>query len=83
MCIKTLDHNFTAIGLSETHLKDKSIECYHSLGYNLEYINVAGREKSGVGLNQTMLSISYDKFYVKPIHYLNHVFLKLKIYIVI
>ena len=26
LCLKTLDHKFTAIGLSETHLKDKPHE---------------------------------------------------------
>ena len=50
MCIKTLDHKLTAIGLSETHLKDKPLEYYHLPGYNLEYMNRVGREKGGVGL---------------------------------
>ena len=35
VCLKTLDHKFTAVGLSETHLKDKPIEYYHLPGYNL------------------------------------------------
>ena len=50
MCLKTLDHKFTAIGLSETHLKVKPLEYYHQPGYNFEYMNRVGREKGGVGL---------------------------------
>ena len=50
MCMKTLSHKFTAIGLSETHLKDKPLEYYHLPGYNFEYMNRVGREKGGVGL---------------------------------
>ena len=47
---KNLDHKFTAIGLSETYLKDKSLEYYHLPGYNLEYMNRVGLEKGNVGL---------------------------------
>ena len=50
MCIKTLGHKFTAIGLSETHLKDKPLEYYHLPGYNFEFMNRIGREKGGVGI---------------------------------
>ena len=50
MCIKTLGHKFTAIGLSETHLRDKPLEYYNLPGYNFEYKNRVGREKGGVGL---------------------------------
>ena len=45
MCLKTLDHKFTAIGLFETHLKDKPFEYQHLPGYNFEYMNRVGREK--------------------------------------
>ena len=59
MCIKTLDQKFTAIGLSETHLKDKPLEYYHLPGYILEYTNRVGREKGGVGLNISN-GVKYD-----------------------
>ena len=50
MCIETLGHKFTEIGLSETHLKDKPLEYYNLLGYNFEHMNRVGRERGGVGL---------------------------------
>ena len=28
-CLETLDHEFTIIGISETHMKDKPLEYYH------------------------------------------------------
>ena len=48
--LKTLDHKFTAIGLSETLLKNKPLEYYRLPGYNFEYMNRVGREKGVVGL---------------------------------
>ena len=45
LCLKTLDHKFTVIGLSETHLEDKPLDYYQ-----LEYVNRVDREKGGVGI---------------------------------
>ena len=45
LCLKTLDHKFTVIGLSETHLKDKPLDYYKLPGYNFEYTNRIGRQK--------------------------------------
>ncbi len=50
MCLKTLNHKFTAIGLSETHLKDKPHEYYNLEGYNFEHVNRIGRKSGGVGM---------------------------------
>ena len=47
-CIKTCNHEFTIIGLSETHLKDKPHNFYSLPGYNIEYVNRVGRNKGGV-----------------------------------
>ena len=47
-CLETLDHEFTIIGISETHMKDKPLEYYHLPGYNIEYTNRINREKGGV-----------------------------------
>ena len=47
-CIKTLNKDFSIIGLSETHLKDKPNDFYSLSGYNIEYMNRIGREKGGV-----------------------------------
>jgi exonuclease III len=47
-CIKTLNHSFTIIGLSETHLKEKPHDYYNLPGYKMEYTNRIGREKGGV-----------------------------------
>ena len=43
---KNLDHKFTAIDLSETHLKGKPLDFYQLPGYNFEYVNRVVREKS-------------------------------------
>ena len=50
LCLKTLDHKFTAIGLSETHLKEKPLDYCQLPGYNFEYVNRVDREKGGVGI---------------------------------
>ena len=47
-CLEILDHEFTIIGLSETHMKEKPLECFHLPGYNIEYTNRKNREKGGV-----------------------------------
>jgi len=49
-CLKALEHDFTIIGLSETHLKDKPHDYYQLNGYKMEYTNRIGREKGGVCL---------------------------------
>ena len=49
-CMKVLDHDFTIIGLSETHLKSKPLDLYNLPKYNMEYTNRIGREKGGVCL---------------------------------
>ena len=79
LCLKTLDHKFTVIGLSETHLKDKPLDYYQLPGYNFEYVNRVDREKGGVGIFiANNVKYSYDMTYVKQIRTLNHVLLKLK-----
>ena len=63
LCMKTLNHKFTAIGLSETHLKDKPLDCYYLPGYNFEYVNRIGREKGGVGMfisNDVKYKVRHD-----------------------
>lgn len=47
-CIKSTNHDFTIIGLSETHLKEKPHDFYNLPGYNMEYVNRVGRNKGGV-----------------------------------
>ena len=49
-CLKELNHDFSIIGLSETHLKDKPHDYYHLPGYKIEYTNRINREKGGVCL---------------------------------
>ena len=44
-CIKALNKNFSIIGLSETHLKDKPSDFYSFSGYNVEYMNRMGGRK--------------------------------------
>ena len=39
---------FTIIGVSETHFKDKSNEFYNIPGFNFEQTNRSGRENGGV-----------------------------------
>ena len=47
-CLKATNHDFTVIGISETHLKGKPLEYYNIPGYKMEYVNRIGREKGGV-----------------------------------
>jgi len=47
-CIESLNHNFTIIGLSETHLKDEPHTYYNLPGYSMEYTNRINRDKGGV-----------------------------------
>ena len=47
-CLKTVNYDFTVIGLSETHLKDKPHDYYNLSGYRLEYVNRVSRSKGGV-----------------------------------
>lgn len=47
-CLKATNHDFTVIGLSETHLKGKPPEYYNLSGYKMEYVNRVGRGKGGV-----------------------------------
>jgi hypothetical protein len=47
-CIKSLQCEFTVIGISETHLKDKPNDYLNLPGYTLEYTNRIGQEKGGV-----------------------------------
>ena len=49
-CLKALDHEFSIIGISETHLKDKPSNILNIEGYNLEHVNRIGRQKGGVCL---------------------------------
>lgn len=49
-CLKATNHNFTIIGLSETHLKEKPSDYYSIPGYNFEFKNRVNREKGGVGI---------------------------------
>ena len=48
--MKTANHEYTIIGLSETHLKDKPTEYYDLSGYSLEYTNRTRCEKGGVSM---------------------------------
>jgi hypothetical protein len=49
-CITAIDHHFTVIGVSETHLK-RSPNIYYNLhNYDLEYTNRTSRGKGGVAL---------------------------------
>jgi len=47
-CIKTTNHDFTVIGLSETHLRDKPHDYFNLPGYKMEYINRSVKDKGGV-----------------------------------
>ena len=49
-CLKILKTDFTVIGISETHLKEKPSEIYNLPGYSLEFVNRNEREKGGVCL---------------------------------
>ena len=49
-CLKTLNCEFSVIGISETHLKDKPNDFYNIPGFNVEYTNRIDREKGGVCL---------------------------------
>ena len=49
-CIKSLECEFTVIGISETHLTDKPNNIYNIDGFNVEYMNRIGRKKGGVCL---------------------------------
>ena len=44
-CLKDLDCEFTAIGITESHLKDPPKEYYRITGYNIEYTNRINRDK--------------------------------------
>ena len=46
-CLKATNHDFTVIGISETHLKGNPLEYYNLPGYKMEYVNRVGREKEG------------------------------------
>ena len=66
-CIKTGKHEFTVIGLSETHLKDKPHDFYSLPGYNIEYVNSrVGRSKGGVCMyvnNHTTIVLTQVDFH--------------------
>ena len=47
-CIKKTNKEFSVIGISETHLKDKPNDYLNIPGYSIEYTNRIGREKGGV-----------------------------------
>ena len=49
-CLKSVNHNFNIIGLTETQLKDKPHEYLQLPDYNLEYMNRVGRNSGGVCL---------------------------------
>ena len=49
-CLKTLNHNFNIIGLTETQLKDKPQDFLNLPNYTLEYVNRDGRNSGGVCL---------------------------------
>ena len=73
-CIETMNHDFTIIGLSETHLKDKPHEYYHLNGHNIEYTNQIGHEKGGVCLyisDKMKYKLRKDLCTVKPIQIMN------------
>ena len=46
-CLKSINHDYTVIGLSETHVKGKPLEYYHLPGYKMEYENREAVEKEG------------------------------------
>ena len=43
-----MNHDYTVIGLSETHFKEKPHGYYDHPGYKMEFVNRVGREKGGV-----------------------------------
>ena len=43
-CIKTTNHDFSIIGLSETHLKDNPHGYYNLLGYKMEHVKGIRRD---------------------------------------
>lgn len=47
-CMKSVDHDFSIIAVSETHLKQKPHEYFDIPGYKIEYMNRTGRDKGGV-----------------------------------
>ena len=49
-CLKSINHNFTIIGLTETQLKDIPHGQLHLQGYKLEYMNRVGRKSGGICL---------------------------------
>ena len=54
-CLKEMEHYFTIIGVSETHLKEKPTQYYDMPGYNFEYTNRVDRGKGGVGMYVSQL----------------------------
>ena len=69
LCLKTLDHKFTVVALSETHLKDKPLDYYQLLGYNFEYINRVDRGEGGVGIfiaNNVKYKLRHDLCEANP-----------------
>ena len=50
LCLKSVNHDFNVIGLTETQLKDKPHEYLHLPDYNMEYMNRVGRSSGGVCL---------------------------------
>ena len=62
-CLKSLNHKFTVIGLTETQLKDKPHDHLQLPDYNLEYMNRTGRNSGGVCLyirNDTKYKLRSD-----------------------
>ena len=49
-CLKSINHKFTVIGLTETQLKNKPHDYFQLPNYNLEYMNRVGRNSGGVCL---------------------------------
>ena len=49
-CLKSLNHKFTVIGLTETQLNDKPHDYLQLPDYNLEYMNRVGRNSGDVCL---------------------------------
>ncbi len=47
-CLESLNHDFTVIGISETHLKEKPHEYYNLPGYKMEYVNRTRCKMGGV-----------------------------------
>ena len=63
-CSKPTNHDFTVIGISETHLKGKPLEYYNLPGYKMEYVNRVGRKKEGcVYMLMTKLNLKLGKTY--------------------